>query len=414
MSGRPPLLLVDPGPPRKKWLLERFLRQPVELFVLTDPDDRWPDALLPPERIIQAPLATKASAEAIATMLAQAAPRFAGVGTCYERSVTLAADLAERWGLPGPSAAAARRSSASKIAMRETLARAGVQATRFAIAADPAGLPAAVAEIGFPCVIKPASGADSAGVRKLCDADDLVAALRDARALDADRRAAGAAIFDPRWMVEEFLSGPLVSIDGIVRHGEATVFGVTETELGPEPWFTIEVNRMPPRLSATSVAALEAAAIAAVRALGFVTCGFHAELRLTPAGPRLIEVAARVAGGEMPKGYFHRHGIDMAAAMTALWLGQAPDLTPRWSRFVLQEGVFPRGDGTLGAIDGIERARAVAGLFDLAQICRPGDRILAGSAAARPIYYFAIEAESRAALEQRRAEIHAAIQWRLG
>ncbi|MFN8891544.1 MAG: ATP-grasp domain-containing protein [Alphaproteobacteria bacterium] len=414
-AGRgPPLLLVDPGPARKRWLMERFLAQPVDLFVLVDTADDWVVPMLPPDRVLRMPLATTPRAEAVEALLEEKGITIAGLGTYHEPSVTLAAELAERRGLPGPTLAAARRSSSSKLAMRAALASGGVPNPRFAAAADPRALAAAVAAIGYPCVVKPASGADSAGVRKLLGPSDLAAAQLHATALDEARRASGEAIVDLRWMAEEYLSGPLVAVDGIVRNGEVSIFGVTETALGPEPWFNIEANWIPPRLNAASIAALEMAAAAAVRALGFVTCGFHAELRDTPQGPRLIEIAARIAGGAMPKGYLHAQGLDLAAAMTTLWLGGVPDLCPRHSRFVLQEGVFPRTAGTVRTVTGVAQARAVCGLFEFALITQPGEPARVYPDASQPIYYFGIDADDRETLERRRVKVRGAIKWSLG
>lgn len=410
----PTLLLVDPGIARKRPLLESFLAQPVRLFALIDSHDDWVAGVLPGENIIRARLPELETVfAAVEAFRRGRGITFDGVGTCHEPAVVAAAYLAEAYGLPGPSVLAAKRSSNDKIAMREALRDSGLPMPAFQVIDDLDDLPAAVAQVGLPCVFKPASGADSVSVRKIACAADVAEAQAVGREFEARRRSEQLPAYNPRWLVEAYLNGPVISVDGLVKHGAAHVIGMTETELGPEPWFNIEVNWMPPRLDSEACESCRKFVTTVLAALGFDTCGFHAEIRLTDSGPRLIEIAARIPGGKMPEGYRQSLGIDLAKIMTCLWLGQPVPITPEFRRYVFQKGVFPRRDGVLSHLSGVAEAADLPGVFDFSVITARGEPAITYPRASKPIYYYAVEAEDMERLVALSKQVETTVDWEI-
>jgi cysteine synthase A len=408
----PTLLLVDPGPPRKRALLELFLKQPVRLFVVVDPDDTWVRTLVPADHLICADVSdTERLAAMVETFRSSGGIVFDGVGTYHERAVVAAALLAQAHGVPGPSIASIARTSHDKIAMRQTLRDAGVATPSFAVVNDLQDLAAAVARIGLPCVVKPVSGADSDSVRKLTCADDIAAAQRSGRAIGSRGRGGNLRPFDGRWLVEAYLDGPLVSVDGIVERSNVRMIGMTEMELGPEPWFNIEVNWMPPRLESGQCAACEELAESVVEALKLDCCGFHAEMRMTHEGPVLVEIAGRIAGGHMPEGYRRSLGIDLTEILTRLWLGQPVIIEPQRRRHVLQKGVFARSEGVLTHLFGAAEAAALPGVTDFQVVTRHGSPVLVYPRASQPLYYYAIEAEDANSLADLAKRVETMVSW---
>lgn len=408
----PALLLVDPGPARKRPLLESFLAQPVRLFALIDSHDDWISGVLPGERIIRAKLPELETAfAAVEAFRRSKGITFDGVGTCHEPAVVAAACLAEAYGLPGPSVLAAKRSSNDKIAMREVLRDSGLPTPAFQVIDNLDDLPAAVAQVGLPCVFKPASGADSVSVRKIVRTADVAEAQSVGRDLEAHRRSDQLPVYNPRWLVEAYLNGPLISVDGVVQRGVGHVIGMTETELGLEPWFNIEVNWMPARFDNETCESCRKLVTTVLAALGFDTCGFHAEIRLTDSGPRLVEIAARIPGGKVPEGYRQSLGIDLAEIMTRLWLGQPVTITPGFRRYVLQKGVFPRQDGVLSNLSGVAEAAGLPGVFDFSVITARGEPAVTYPRASKPIYYYAIEAEDMERLVALSKQVETTVDW---
>jgi len=101
----------------------------------------------------------------------------------------------------------------SKIAARTLAARAGVAAVPGKIPATQSdeALAAAAAEVGFPILLKPASGGGGIGMKRVADAAGLAAAAAQAR------REARAAFGDDTLYVERALTRP--------RHVEVQIFG---------------------------------------------------------------------------------------------------------------------------------------------------------------------------------------------
>src|SRR5262249_13348042 len=152
---------------------------------------------------------------------------------------------------------------------------------------------------GFPCVVKPLLLSGSRGVIRADDPTELAAALaRVARLLSAP----ALLDLDPeagrRILVESFVSGPEGGPQGPLTHGARqgpAVFDKPDPLNGP--FFEETIYVTPSRHGSAAEAAIARAVAAAARAMGLRTGAVHAELRLPPGGPTVIEVAARPIGG---------------------------------------------------------------------------------------------------------------------
>lgn len=103
-------------------------------------------------------------------------------------------------------------------------------------------------------------------------------------------------------------------------------------------------------------------------ALGIRTGLTHTELRLTPTGPRVVEVNGRLGGDFIPLLGALATGVDLVAAACDIALGRTPDLTPTRDRCAEVTFVYPPHDGQVRSLDlsaaeavpGVERAVALA------------------------------------------------------
>ncbi|MER5865550.1 ATP-grasp domain-containing protein [Kitasatospora sp. NPDC002040] len=214
----------------------------------------------------------------------------------FEHYVPLAAAAAAELGLPGlsPRTALALR---HKHVMRSLVREYGLDQPAYALVSTQCELPAAIARLGLPCVIKPVDQSGSLNVHK---------ARTEAEAVEAFRRihGYGTGYLDraglPLVLVEEYVAGPEFSVEGYVEHGTVTVLGVTAKQLGPEPFFVETGHLFPAALDEDVRAGIERYTVRAVTALGLELGPFHAELRLSERGPLLMEVAARLPGDRIP------------------------------------------------------------------------------------------------------------------
>jgi hypothetical protein len=287
----------------------------------------------------------------------------------------LAAAVAACLGLPHNPAGAVL-AAADKARQRQCWAAASVAQPRFQIVPGQAPDPAirqAAAAIGFPCVIKAVSLSASQGVLRADDADQAVrAAARIRRVLAGARQPAGEPL-----LVEEYLHGPELSIDGLLADGDLTplaVFDKPATADGPTFAETLLVT--PSRLPGPTLATAVGTAVRAARALGLRTGPVHAELRVTPTGPAMLELAARSIGGLCSRALRFPGGRSLEELILASALGEpvpasAGQAPPPSGVFMLP---VPRA-GVLRAVEGRADAEAVPGITAVTITIPPGRRV---------------------------------------
>ncbi len=292
----------------------------------------------------------------------------------------LAARLGAALGLAGntPDAVAA---AADKAMQRRLWAAAGVAQPGFRImSCGPDG-----SRIGFPCVVKPVSLSASRGVLRADDEATLAAAVTEVRVILAE---SGRAEDEPI-LVEEYVAGPELSIDGLLTEGALAVTAIFDKPDTPEgPTFEETLLVTPSRLPAATLSAARSLAERAAQALGLRHGPIHAELRIDERSgeprPVMLELAARSIGGLCSRSLRFLDGIslEMMILMNAL-SADIPIASPSGASGVLMLPV-ERG-GVLQGIEGQADARAVAGItglsitIPLGQAIRPlprGDRYL--------------------------------------
>ena len=208
-----------------------------------------------------------------------------------DSGVLIAALASATLGLPHNSVGAVA-ATRDKTVLREFLHAAGVPQPAFAVVADVAQAVAAAEMIGYPVVVKPRDLSASRGVIR---ADDAMAVAEAAGRVAAIVAAAGG--FMPM-LVEEYLDGDEVAVEGLVTPGGVEVLAVFDK---PDPltgpFFEETIYVTPSRHPDAVNDAVERVLGEAVAALGLVHGAVHAELRLTHDGPKVIEVASRSIGG---------------------------------------------------------------------------------------------------------------------
>jgi biotin carboxylase len=288
-----------------------------------------------------------------------------------------AAVAAERMGLrhnPVDAVIAA----ADKAAQRHRWAAADVAQPAFRVvpaAATEGVLRQAAAEVGASCMVKACSLSASQGVLRAGDpAQAVAAAWRIRQVLTAAGRPG-----DEPLLVEEYVPGPELSIDGLLTAGALTVTAVFDKPWATEgPTFEETLLVSPSRLPAPVLAAAVATAGLAARALGLTDGPIHAELRVDERGgqarPVMLELAARCIGGLCSRALRFPGGMSLEEMVLAHALGR-PVCAPLAGR---PSGVLmlpvPRS-GVLRAVQGRAEAAATLGITGLSITIPPGQRV---------------------------------------
>ncbi|OLR92022.1 hypothetical protein BJP25_23905 [Actinokineospora bangkokensis] len=251
----------------------------------------------------------------------------AGVFTYDESQVVACAELAEELGLPG-SPPATIRACRDKAATRAALAAAGLPQPRSSIVDSLAEALAAAEAIGYPVVVKARSLAGSYGVMRADDPEAVATAFATADGAEffgLDRQETG------RVLVEELLTGPEISVDAAIFDGEVLPTTIARKRVGWAPYFE-EVGH---DVTGDDPLWQDAELLDQVRrvheALGFTYGATHSEFMLTDAGPRLIEVNARLGGEFIPHLGHLARGCDAVLAAVQAAAGERPDTRQRHS-----------------------------------------------------------------------------------
>ena len=292
----------------------------------------------------------------------------AGVLCWDEPRILLSAHVAEALGLPGGDPGMVLRCR-DKHLTRQALAAAGVPQAESALVSTAAEALEFAERLGYPVVLKPRALAASLGVVRA----DTPAELTERFAFARDTTVPGAWQYDVIVLVEQFLDGPEVSIDSAVHRGEVLPMFVARKEVGYPPYFEEVghvVDAADPLLDDPDIRRIVQQAHDAI---GFTDGMTHTEVKLTPDGPKIIEVNARLGGDMIPYLGLCATGIDPGLAAAAVSCGQRPDLTAVRRRVGAVRFLYVDADDTtIGQVE-IDEAALPAAADSVVALAKPGD-----------------------------------------
>jgi biotin carboxylase len=316
---------------------------------------------------------TASSADAVATAVAVLRP--AGITTFSESRIELTASVAQRLGLRyhDPVTASALT---DKLAQRDAFAGAGVPTARHRAVLHRDDIRAAVAAIGLPAVLKPRRGAGSVDTYKLLTIDDCHLAADALDTAAATGRAGGGFVVEELLTGDAAAAGPgwgdYVSVESVVAEGDVRHVAVTGKFPLAEP-FRETGQFLPATLAPDLSGRVTALTSEALRALGVRHGVTHTEVKLTPRGPRIIEVNGRV-GGYVSDLLRRSCGFDLLRAAMQVAVGVAPDATvQRFRRIAFRRYLAaPHARAALVELGGMDRVAALPGVEHVEVRARAG------------------------------------------
>lgn len=350
------------------------------------------------DRAVVVPLSDPTAAAGVIVALDGRAPIDAVVAV-DDQGVLVAALAGEQLGFPHnpPDAVAATRDKAS---MRAALGAAEVPQPRFAVV-DAAGAdePGDLPDVGYPCVIKPIGLSASQGVIRADDADAARAAAARVRA-----------ITDGPLLVEEYVPGVEVAVEGILREGALEVLAVFDK---PDPlvgpYFEETIYVTPSRLPVTTLARVDELTGRACAAIGLVEGPVHAELRIDGDRVWVIEVAARSIGGLCARALRFGAGIALEELILRHALRMPLDgLVREQSASGVMMLPIPHA-GVLREVRGQDDARAVPGVTGLEITVPRGRRVQPLPEGDRYLGFLFARGDTPAAVEASLRAAHAAL-----
>jgi biotin carboxylase len=287
-----------------------------------------------------------------------------GVIAADDAGVVAAAIAGQKLGVRAndPEAAAATR---DKGLQRALLAAAEVPQPRFHLIPPGDDGTGAAAKVGFPLVVKPVDRSAGQGVVRVDDEEEL------GRALAVVRSIVGESV---DLLVEEFMPGDEVALEGLVRDGELTTLALFDKPGAVAgPYFPETILVTPSTLPEEVQTECRRVAAAALTALGIGHGPVHVEMKVDDATARVIEVAARSIGGLCSRSL--NFGL-LGTTLETLILRNAIGLEkPELRREPTASGVLmipiPKA-GRFVVVEGLDRVRALEHISAIDITTTPG------------------------------------------
>ena len=279
---------------------------------------------------------------------------FAAVLGSDDPSTEIAALAATELGLPHNPTAAVHLARRKDLA-RDRLAQAGIPVPRHWRLDLTRPLAAQTGDIRFPCVLKPVALSASRGVIR---ADNLAELNQAAARIQVLLARAGLREAEEREtiLVEEFISGFEVAVEGLLTQGSLeilTIFDKPDPLDGP--YFEETYYITPSRLDAPTQKTLRETISSACAAYGLREGPIHAECRINGQGVWILEVAARTIGGLCGRLLRFGTGASLEELVLRHALGERPERNSETGGAgvlmipIPQGGILRRVEGVLAA-----------------------------------------------------------------
>ena len=263
-----------------------------------------------------------------------------------------------------------------KSALRRALDGCGVRSPWWHVYRFDAASPAE--DLEYPVVIKPLGLNGSRGVMRADDPASFERAVsRLQRILSAPAAAEDCGDLSDRFLVEGFIPGVEVALEGLLRDGELHTLAIFDK---PDPldgpFFEETIYVTPSRRSDAEQAEVVETARRAAAALGLHDGPLHAELRLNERGAWPVDVAARTIGGLCARTLRFGAGMSLEEIVLRHAINAPLETLNRESRAAGVMMMPIVGRGRLRAITGLDEARAVPLIEAIEMEARVGDMLV--------------------------------------
>lgn len=271
-----------------------------------------------------------------------------------EAGVLAAAEASGQLGLPNLDPDVAHR-CLHKGLMRETWEKAGLPQPSFLRVRTVEEIADAASSIGYPLIIKPSMNWGSRGVSRVASPHDLDWAIGYARSHCPNGE----------FMVEEFISGVEMTIEGLVKDYQAQILTHSDKEAQDHPKYRVAMAlNYPAKFADWQLRRASEVVSQAAKALGICNGAFHCECMVNDAGVFLLEMGARPGGGHIFGQIVETaSGVCMPQALALLLLGDDIDIRPKYQRGACYK-FFTPPLGVFREALGVSEASRFPGILD--------------------------------------------------
>jgi carnosine synthase len=189
-----------------------------------------------------------------------------------------------------------------------------------------ANLPSAIAEVGFPCILKPECSSCARGVTLCRDLTECIQHFKDLKNIltrESDNPRIGLG-FGNNMLVMTYIKGTEHDVNLVIYKGKLVVAYVSDNGPTRSGSFMETASCMPSCLRPDKLGQLTTAAYQCCIGVGLINGVFNVEMKMTPTGPKLIEINARMPGYCSRHWILQCYGVDLLSYMYMIAAGIKP------------------------------------------------------------------------------------------
>ena len=224
-----------------------------------------------------------------------------------------------------------------------------------------------------PWVIKPSNSSGQRGISYFNDTSNLEKLFHDAIAYATDNKA----------IIEQFLEGPEINVCAVVSDGHVKFLSVADRVTIPDKNFGIAISHVYPSLLNTAqIEKVKNVSQKAIKAIGLTNGIAYPQFIVNQNGAWVMEIAARMPGGNNREVALYTSGIDMVKVAVNQAMGIKPDFNDKDAetfpattvRFITRNDI-PETIESISSVDGIENARQLPNVKEVFMYLKEGQKI---------------------------------------
>lgn len=402
------ILFVNWGTKDKQYTFQAAKEKGLEIFLATSKNyPNWIKEYVTSERIIITnTYISDLLIKDVKTFIKDKRIIFDGVTTFFEMNIVQTSELAKILKTNFINSTAAQKSSANKYLMRMACQKSGINNPKFDLFENAKDGLKKLDNFNKSVVIKPTMSGHSYGVIKVSNKNDFLKKYKKAikqMSFNFDEWMKYYGVFyEKKFLMEEYVEGTMVSIDGLIQNGKEKILSVTQFGMSKEPLFLQQQTYIPAIIDKQTQEKCKSETRKIYKALGFDNCGIHCEMKIDKKNkPTLIEIAARLPGGQILEGYKEIFNIDLASLYLDICLGKEIKNYKLTNKgFLLQETIPFKNEGIVKKIN--FKTNLKDKTIKIFSICKKNQLIKCESGIFPPIIYFQIMANNLQNLKNKR------------
>ena len=176
-------------------------------------------------------------------------------------------------------------------------------------------------------------------------------------------------------LVEEYMEGPEVSVESYSINGIPHIISITDKIVTEHPFFVELGHTEPSRLSTSIQDDIRNVAESAIKAIGIMNGPTHTEIKITPDGAKLVEIAARLGGDYITSRLVPLStGVDMIECSFNTLLNETVSIQKNRDKGAAIRFLHG-GPGFLKEISGLDKVKMLDGIEEVELYKTEGDYI---------------------------------------